>query len=375
MEMNGAGVSSVALLCLLPSMLAAQNAATFKSDASCQQAIRANKPVRAFTPGDLDIQNHVVYIQPLVSIYSDTKLTVYVEEYNLIRMAGLDVTNGLVTDRGVWPGYEGRLYFVYRDETARNQAITAIKSCDRHLCSGSDDADLLKYVMLEVFYSRAARDMQIRKSQYIAPVECTILGQQSADNRMNEFKTKFVAADSDTILSSYAPYNAVVGEENLTFKPWSVLLGDTRALEAAPGLLRITATGTPLFFEIFESIARDATNEHATRTHLEAMLARQRAGIPAQQQPLPIPPHTPGPAYSDKDFLVRDQSEIWNGQRRLGQNIKGRGRVSGFTTITQSLTPECLLLQLPVNGSGNQLFVRWVSDWNSLLVSRLGTRS
>ena len=123
--MNGAGISSVALLCLLPGMLAAQNAPTFKSDASCQQAIRANKPIRAFTPGDLDIQSHVVYIQPLVSIYSDTKLTVYVEEYNLIRMAGLDVTNGLVTDRGMWPGYEGRLYFVYRDETARNQAIAA----------------------------------------------------------------------------------------------------------------------------------------------------------------------------------------------------------------------------------------------------------
>ena len=340
--MNGAGVSSVALLCLLPGMLAAQDKPPFKSDAACQQALRANKPLRAFTEGDLDIQNHVVYVQPLVSIYSGAKFTVYVEEYNLVRMAGFDITNGSITDRGVWPGYEGRLYFVFHDETTRKQAISAIKNCDRHLCAGADNADLLKYVMLEVFYSRTARTMQIRKSQYIAPVECTIVGQPSTNSKINEFREKFLMPDSDTVLSTYAPYNAVVGEENLTFKPWSVLLGDTRTLETSPGVLKITGTGTPLLFEVFESTAREAANEHATQEHLNSILARQRAAIPTPQQPLPIPPHKPGPAYSDRDFLVRDRSELWNGQRRLGLNIKGRGRVLGiynYNAVTHTGMP------------------------------------
>jgi hypothetical protein len=192
----------------------------------------------------------------LIPVYSNGRIDVYMDKRSLDEAVGFRISIN----------FGAHLYFVYRDESARQQAIASI---ERHRPTAQRDDKLqeLKYVLMDVDYyghgifGVATSDgkpvpgpvLSVNSIVYLSPIGCEVgdysLGLSQAPG--------YPGSDDGIIRASARGIGAetpeFIGESNSP--GWSLLLGDLAPLQTKMGLraIKVSREQTPLVYQVLLS--------------------------------------------------------------------------------------------------------------------------
>lgn len=234
-------------------------------EARCQQALRA-ATVHLFAFEGLygnGCDNDC--FQPLVPVYSDGKIDVYVDQRSLDEAIRFRVGNG---------NFSAHLYFVYRDESTRQEAIGSIcteSSRPRKTCV--DKLKDLKYVLMDVGYYKTGLVgvvtpdgkpvpgpvLSVKESVYLSPTGC-----DAADSVLSGYRG-YPGPENETIWASHTG----IGTETYAFMNesnsprWSLLLGDLTPLKTKIGFaaIQINREPTPLLSQVLFNVSQKIAEE------------------------------------------------------------------------------------------------------------------
>jgi hypothetical protein len=260
----------MAFLCLPVSSqtkhIAKKPSASPLNEQRCQQEIHADRPLISFYSGSPQVQD-------LVEIFSDGKLDVYTDDYLMKELVGSSVSGDF---------FSMHLYFVFRNEDTRQQAIQLIRQHPPlEFSNGCGDIfksksvvgklDWMKYVVMDVTYARNGYTVRptgydpkvcpgpcalIGSSTYIAPLTCT-------DIKYNVYMEQSFL-DKEVIwhngIDACAPAN--IGKERLdihttdscvTCTRWSLFAG--APMELLPGYfaVQLNTPQTDFLLKVLES--------------------------------------------------------------------------------------------------------------------------
>ncbi len=235
-------------------------------EAQCQQALRRTTDnLFAFQKVEGCYSD---CFKRLIPIYSDGKIDVYVNQGSLDEAVSFkNYTN-----------FSAQLYFVYRDEATRQQAIASVQKNNPDVVA--DKLKELKYAVMEVEYFRYAFNgltadgkpvpgpvMHVSGSGYVMPTGCDLNDYALSD------ESGYPGPENETIW----PSHNLIGSETYAFVDgsnsprWSLLLGDLTPLRTKIGftVIKINAAQTPLLHQILlnvsQKIAEGITHNRSKR--------------------------------------------------------------------------------------------------------------
>jgi len=196
--------------------------------------------------------------QPLIPVYSDGKIDVYVDQHSLDQAIAFRLSNG---------NFATHLYFVFRDESKRQQAIASIcGGYSKNPSSCGDRLKGLKYVLMDVGYYKTGLNgvrpdgkpvpgpvLRVNASVYLAPTACTNIFDLSGYRG-------YPGPESETIIASHdgigAETYAFMNESNSP--RWSLLLGDLTPLKTKIGFaaININQEQTPLLYQVLLHVSQ-----------------------------------------------------------------------------------------------------------------------
>ena len=204
----------------------------------------------------------------LVPVYSDGKIGVYADQRSLEEAISFRIATNFAV----------HLYFVYTDDSIRQQAIESI---ERHspIPPNHDKLQELKYVMMDVdYYERgifglATRDgrpvpgpaLVVNGSVYLSPFGCEV-----SDYLMGLNKAPgYPSAETEIIRASPGGVGAetyeFIGESSSPH--WSLLLGDLAPLRTNVGFkaVRVSREQTPFMFQVLMNVRQKIADGIASR--------------------------------------------------------------------------------------------------------------
>jgi hypothetical protein len=257
---------------------------------TCQQTLR-NTSNLIRLGGFEDIGTGKYEVGNLVQVYADARVQAYVDEYTIDEAVKLGVYNGT---------FAARIYFVYKNESARLETIAAIKthtpiprnkSCqiavttrlgttyerdqDCADVNGTEEGNIddLKYIMMKVGYSQMGPYglalsngsghipgplLYIYDNLYLAPRDCTrsLMPDKSGEETIMGLADP--VSDSGPIFSPTFIGRTYERSTNgrTTAPAWHPLIGDLTAAESELGFnpVKVGPHLTPLMYEVLENI-------------------------------------------------------------------------------------------------------------------------
>lgn len=228
------------------------------TEARCQQALgRTTDHLFAFEGFYVNGCDNDCF-QRLIPVYSNGEIDVFVDQRSLDQAIAFHLRNG---------NFGAHLYFVYRDESARQRAIASIcagRSANAPSCM--DKLKALKYVLMDVDYYKTGLFgvvtpdgkpvpgpvLSVKGSIYLAPTAC-----QAADSVLKGYRG-YPGPLNETIWASHDG----IGTETYAFMNesnsprWSLLLGDLTPLRTKIGFaaININREQTPLLYQVLLNV-------------------------------------------------------------------------------------------------------------------------
>jgi len=220
-------------------------------EAQCEQALRRTTD-KLFAFAEV---HGILAFRRLIPVYSDGKIDVYVSQGTLDEAVSFKNNYN----------FDAQLYFVYRDEPTRQQAIASIRKNNRSV--RGDKLKELKYVVMDVQYFKSSFNgltadgkpvpgpvMAVAGSGYVMPTGCDLYDYVLSD------ESGYPGPENETIW----PSHNLIGSETYAFRNeadserWSLLLGDLTPLKTKLGfqVIKINSVQTPLLYQVVLNVSQ-----------------------------------------------------------------------------------------------------------------------
>jgi len=224
-------------------------------EAQCLQALRrTTENLFAFS----EVQG-ILSFRRLIRVHSDGKIDVYLNQGSLDEAVAFKNS----------ANFAAQLYFVYRDDSTRQEAIANIQR--NNPVVAVDKLRKLKYVVMDIDYYKYGLNVitpdgkpvpgpvaNVSGSDFVMPTGCDLYDYALGD------KQGYPGPEYETIW----PSHNLIGSETYAFNDlsnsprWSLLLGDLTPLKTKIGFqaIKINSLQTPLLNQVLVNVSQKITD-------------------------------------------------------------------------------------------------------------------